>query len=311
MENKRETILITGGAGFIGSHIADKLIKRGYKIIIVDNLSSGRKENLNSKAKFYKADICDIKISKIFQKERPQIVIHMAAQVSIAKSVENPVRDAEINILGSINILENCRKSKVKKIIFSSSAAVYGRVDTFPTPETCKTRPLLPYGIAKLTIENYLNYYCKTHGLVSVILRFANIYGPRQDFKGEAGVVAIFCNKIISGKQPIIYGTGAQTRDFVYVDDVAEAVVTSVLKKDAVGIFNISTGKETSINDIFEIINNKTGAKFVKKYAAEKSAGEQKSCLDYAKAKKELGWQPKNVLQEGLMLTLESFKGKV
>ena len=186
--------LVAGGAGFIGSHHVDRLIKEGHKVVVIDNLSTGKKENLNPKAKFYKLDIRDPEISQIFSREEPEIVFHYAAQIDVRKSVKDPIGDAKINILGTLNLLENCREFKIKKVIFASSGgAIYGDADIVPTPENYPEWPLSPYGIAKLTIDKYLNYYYQVFGLLYISLRFANVYGPRQDSKGEAGVVAIFC----------------------------------------------------------------------------------------------------------------------
>jgi UDP-glucose 4-epimerase len=306
--------LVTGGAGFIGSHLVDKLIKKGHEVVVIDNLSTGKKENLNPRAKFYKVDICDSKISQIFKKEKPQIIFHYAAQIDVRKSVEDPIEDAKINILGSLNIIQNfirensCSNSrKFAKVIFASTGgAIYGDADIIPTPETYPELPLSPYGIAKLTIEKYLNYYYKIFDLPFVSLRLANIYGPRQNSKGEAGVIAIFCDKMLSEKQPIINGDGKQTRDFVFVDDVVKANILA-LKKDKVGIFNIGTAKETNINTIFRKLKELTGSN-CKEIHGPALLGEQKrSCLDYSKTKKELGWQPKYSLDEGLKKTVEWF----
>ncbi|MFA5050679.1 MAG: NAD-dependent epimerase/dehydratase family protein [Patescibacteria group bacterium] len=300
--------LVIGGAGFIGSHLTDRLIEEKYKVAVIDNLSTGKKENLNPRAKFYQIDILSPRISKIFQKEKPEIVFHYAAQIDVRKSVENPMEDAKINILGGLNLLENCKKFKVKKIIFASTGgAIYGDADIIPTSEDYPEFPLSPYGIAKLTIEKYLNYYCKIFGLSYIALRFANVYGPRQNSKGEAGIIAIFCDKMLSGKQPIINGSGKQTRDFVYVKDVVEAAVLA-LKKNKVGTFNIGTSKETDINTIFKKLKELTGSKYKEIHCPEKLGEQKRSCLTYFKAKKELGWQPKYNLDNGLRQTVEWFK---
>jgi len=307
--------LVTGGAGFIGSHLVDRLIKEGHRVVIIDDLSTGKKENLNSKAKFYKIDICSSKISQIFKKEKPEIIFHYAAQIDVRKSVENPVEDAKINILGSLNVIQNFisinrqnpHKSATKFIFASTGGAIYGEANVIPTPEGYPEFPLSPYGVAKLTIEKYLNYYHKVFDLPYVSLRLANIYGPRQNSKGEAGVVAIFCDKMLSKKQPIINGSGRQTRDFVFVGDVVEANIL-VLKKNKIGIFNIGTAKETDINTIFKKLKNLTGSKCKKIYDPALPGEQKRSCLDYSKAKRELGWQPKYSLDNGLNKTVEWFK---
>jgi len=297
--------LVTGGAGFIGSHLVDRLIKEGHKVAVIDNLSTGRKENLNPKAKFYKIDICSYRISQIFKKEKPEVVFHYAAQIDVRKSVKDPVEDAKINILGTLNILENCKKYNIRKVIFASTGgAIYGDADIVPTPETYPELPLSPYGIAKLTIEKHLSYYYKVFGLPYVSLRLANVYGPRQNSKGEAGVVAIFCDKMLSKKQPIINGDGKQTRDFVFVDDVVEANI-SALKKDKVGIFNIGTARETDVNTLFKKLRELTDSKCAKIHGPTLPGEQKRSCLDYSEAKRELGWQPKYSLDKGLKKTVE------
>jgi len=302
--------LVTGGAGFIGSHLVDKLIKEGHKVVVIDNLSTGRKENLNPKAKFYKIDICSYRISQIFKKEKPEVVFHYAAQIDVRKSVKDPVEDAKINILGTLNILENCKKYNIRKVIFASTGgAIYGDADIVPTPETYPELPLSPYGIAKLTIEKHLSYYYKVFGLPYVSLRLANVYGPRQNSKGEAGVVAIFCDKMLSKKQPIINGDGKQTRDFVFVDDVVEANI-SALKKDKVGIFNIGTARETDVNTLFKKLRELTDSKCAKIHGPTLPGEQKRSCLDYSEAKRELGWQPKYSLDKGLKKTVEWFRNK-
>ena len=302
--------LVTGGAGFIGSHLVDRLIKGGHKVVVIDNLSTGKKENLNPKAKFYKIDICSYRISQIFKKEKPEVVFHYAAQIDVRKSVENPVEDAKINILGSLNLLENCRKCEVKKFIFASTGgAIYGDTEIVPTSENYPEFPLSPYGIEKLVIEKYLNYYHKTFGLPYIALRLANVYGPRQNSKGEAGVVAIFCDKMLSKKQPMINGDGKQTRDFVFIDDVVEANILA-LKKNKIGIFNIGTAEETDVNTIFKKLKNLAGSKCKKIYGPTLPGEQKRSCLDYSKAKKELSWQLKYSLDEGLNKTIKWFRNK-
>jgi len=308
-------ILVTGGAGFVGSHLVDRLIKEGHQVVVVDNLSTGKKENLNKKAKFYKIDICSPKISQIFKKEKPEVVYHLAAQIDVRKSVEDPVRDADINILGSLNLIQNFirvnprlnqRKSAStnKKIIFASSGAIYGDTNVIPTPEAHPENPETPYGIAKLAIEKYLYFYQKTLGLNYTALRLSNVYGPRQNSKGEAGVVAIFCDKMLSGKQPVIFGSGRQTRDFVFVDDVVEAALLA-MQKEKRGLYNIGTVKETSINEIFKKIKKLTSSNCQEIHGPAKTGEQKRSCLDFSKAKKELNWQPKYDLEMGLKLLIK------
>lgn len=300
--------LVTGGAGFIGSHLVDKLIKKRYKVCVIDSLSTGKKENLNKSARFYKRDICDAMISQIFKREKPEVVFHYAAQIDARKSVENPVENAKTNILGSLNILENCRKCGVKKFIFASTGgAIYGEANIVPTPETYLEFPLSPYGNTKLTVEKYLNYYYRVFGLLFVSLRLANVYGPRQNSKGESGVVAIFSDKMLSRKQPIINGNGQQTRDFIFVEDVVEANILA-MKKDEVGIFNIGTAKETSVNEIFKRLKNLTNSKYKEIYTPVQPGEQKRSCLDYSKAKNKFGWQPKINLNQGLIKIINWYK---
>ncbi len=300
--------IVTGGGGFIGSHLVNKLLEQGYKVAIIDNLSTGRKENINPKADFYNINIQDSKISEIFNKVKPDIVFHYAAQINVRKSVDDPIESAKINILGSLNILENCKNFKVRKIIFASTGgAIYGEAKTIPTPEDYPPKPVSPYGIEKLIFEHYLSFYKKEYGLDYLILRFANVYGPRQNSKGEAGVIAIFCDKMIAGEQPIINGNGTQTRDFVFVDDVISANMLAIEKNEN-GIFNIGTGIETNINDIFRKFKGLFHVEIKEIYAPKKQGEQKRSCLDFKKAKVTLGWQPKYDLNKGLKETQEWFK---
>jgi len=302
-------ILVTGGAGFIGGHLVDRLIKQGHQVIVVDNLSTGKRENLNPKAKFYKTDICSPKISQIFQKEKLQIVFHYAAQVDVRKSVRDPVSDAKINILGTLNILNNCKKSKVKKFIFASTVGVYGEPKTLPVKENHPLNPLAPYPISKLAIEKYLNFY-QTQGLDFVSLRCSNIYGPRQPTEiGEGGVIAIFINKILKGERPIIFGPGLQTRDFLYIDDAVETAILA-LKAKSGSIYNVGTNKEITINNLLKLIA-KILKKNVKPIFQPLRQGEIiKSRIDFSKIKKELGWQPSHTLEEGLDETIKWFRNE-
>jgi UDP-glucose 4-epimerase len=304
-------ILVTGGAGFISSHLVDALIERGHRVVVVDNLSTGKKENINKKAKFYKIDICSPRIVEIFKKEKPGIVFHFAAQINVRKSVEDPLFDAKVNILGSLNVIQNffkLRTSNLKHqtLIFASTGgAIYGETNKIPTPENYPADPISPYGIAKLTIENYLKFYKENFGLKFISLRFSNVYGPRQDPKGEAGVVAIFIEKLLKRERPTIFGNGNQTRDFILVEDVVSACLKAMEYKGEKEIFNIGTGIETSINELYEIISKLLKTKVKPKYAPGKPGDLKRSCLDISLAKRELEWKPKYNLKEGLKKTIE------
>ena len=301
-------ILVTGGAGFIGSHLTDKLIEKGHNVVVIDNLSTGRKENLNPKAKFYEMDICNTDIFKVFQEEKPEIVFHFAAQIDIRKSVKDPIEDAKINILGSLNLIQNCQKIGVKRFIFASSGgSIYGDTKIIPTPEKHPENPESPYGICKLTIEKYLYFYKKTFDLNYTVLRLANIYGPRQNSKGEAGVVAVFCDKMLKNQEVMINGDGKQTRNFVFVDDVVSAAVMSIEQKES-EIYNIGTGIETNINEIFRKIKELTNSDCEEIHAPEKKGEQKRNCLDFSKAKKEFNWEPEYNLEKGLEKTVKWFK---
>jgi UDP-glucose 4-epimerase len=304
-------ILITGGAGFIGSHIADRYLQLGHEVVIVDNLITGQPENIPEKATLYEMDICDPNLSDIFKKERPNVVSHQAAQMDVRKSVADPIFDATNNVLGGINVMQNCVTFGVNKMIFASTGgAIYGEQDYFPADEEHPLRPLSPYGITKLTTEKYLYFYQQTYGLNYTVLRYANVYGPRQNPHGEAGVVAIFLTKILTGEQPIINGDGKQTRDYVYVGDVVKAGEIALNSADN-KIYNIGTGIETNVNELFEQIRNAVGRN-VPEVHGESKAGEQlRSVLSTSKIKKEEGWQPSVNLNEGLKLTAEFFRKKI
>jgi UDP-glucose 4-epimerase len=303
-------ILVTGGAGFIGSNIADEYIKLGHNVIIADNMSTGVREFINPKAVFYEVDIRDEKLSEIFENYKIDIVNHHAAQIDLRKSVESPKFDVDVNVTGSINLFELAVKHKVKKVIFASTGgAIYGEHDYFPADENHPTRPYAPYGINKLTVEKYLFYYNHVFGLDYVVLRYANIYGPRQNPYGECGVVAIFTDKILRGILPVINGDGEQTRDYVYVGDVVKANVLA-LNSNKPAVYNIGTASETSVNYIFDKINKLAGTDFKENHGPPKKGEQKRSVLSYEKIYKELGWVPEVNINEGLKLTIAYYKIK-
>ncbi len=308
--NKMDKILVTGGAGFIGSHIVDLLIKNNYDVVVVDNLSTGRNENINKKAKFYKVDITDAKkLRNVFQKEKPKYVIHEAAQINVRESVKNPQLDAKINIMGGVNVLECCKDFKVRKIVYSSSGgAVYGNPNKLPCTEETPTKPLSQYGVSKLVFENYVVMYSKLYGLDYTILRYSNVYGPRQDPKGEAGVISIFISSLLSKKQPKIFGDGNQTRDFVYVEDVANANLLVLKKNTKTKIFNIGVGKETSVNELYNKIAKALNSNIKAKHTEAVKGEVKKIYLNIGKVKKELGWNPQTNIDAGLKKTIDWLK---
>lgn len=303
-------ILVTGGAGFIGSHLVDALIAKKHQVITVDNLSTGFKKNINPKAKFYQADLTNHKkIENILKKERSEVIFHLAAQIDVRKSVADPIFDARSNILASVNLINLADALKVKKFIFSSTGgAIYGDTKNRPTIEKEPEWPLSPYGIAKLAIDKFLYFYSQIHGLNFSSLRYGNVYGPRQNPHGEAGVVAIFLNKMLKGDQPTINGNGKQTRDYVFVEDVVDANLLALKNFKKSGIYNVGTGEETDVNKLFREINRHFDGKF-KEFHGPAKIGEQKtSCLSFAKIKKDFGWSPKVDFETGIRKTFEWFR---
>ncbi|MFH0861074.1 MAG: NAD-dependent epimerase/dehydratase family protein [Candidatus Altiarchaeota archaeon] len=305
-----EKVLVTGGAGFIGSRIVDLLIGKGYSVAVVDNLSTGRRENLNKKVAFYEHDIRQ-PLDRIFEKEKPDFVCHQAAQVNVRNSLNDPVFDASTNVLGSLNVLECCRKFEIEKVVYSSSGgAVYGEPERLPCDEDHPISPICPYGVSKYIVEKYLAAYDSVYGLKHTILRYGNVYGPRQDPMGEAGVVAIFVDRFLKGNAPTINGDGNQTRDFVYVGDVANANLMALEKKAAGRAYNIGTGVETSVNDITRTLMSIMKPD-VKPVNGPSIAGEvNRICLNVERARKELGWVPNIRLEEGLRETVGWFRKK-
>jgi len=310
MENaKFKKILVTGGAGFIGSHVVDLLIKNGYQVAVVDDLSAGNRKNLNPKAKFFKINILSPKLIDIFSKFKPQAVIHHAAQINVRSSITEPIFDAKTNILGSINLLEACRRIKIKKIVYANSGgAMYGEPKKLPCSENHPIQPLSPYGISKQTIEHYLWFYHKLSGIDYNSLRYANVYGPRQDPKGEAGVVAIFIDKLLAGERPVIFSDGEQTRDFVFVADVAEANLAALQKMTKSHCFNIGSGQAFSVNQIFKSLSQIIQTQIKPKFGPAVPGEVRDIVLDTNLAKKELGWQVKTRLYDGLKKTVAWFK---
>ncbi|TAK66795.1 MAG: NAD-dependent epimerase/dehydratase family protein [Bacteroidetes bacterium] len=301
-------ILLTGGAGFIGSHIADAYLNAGHTVTIIDNLSTGSVGNLNTNARFYQMDIREFAIDKIFDEGNFDVVNHHAAQMDVRKSVIDPIFDSSVNILGTLNLLENCKRCGVKNFIFASTGgAIYGEQDYFPADELHPQRPLSPYGITKLAVEKYLFYYDQVWGIHPTILRYANVYGPRQNPHGEAGVVAIFARKMLSGETVTINGDGEQTRDFVFVQDVVAANLIALTQGDT-ATYNIGTGIETTVNKIYSTMELLLGTHCGKMYAPAKEGEQRRSVLSFDKIKTALAWQPSVTLGAGLDATLNYFK---
>jgi UDP-glucose 4-epimerase len=301
-------ILVTGGAGFIASHISDAFIDAGHHVTIVDDLSAGFEKNINPKAKFVKANIGDKNLSQLFEKEKFDVVNHHAAQMDVRRSVKDPEFDATTNILGTINLLQNVIKFKVKKFMFASTGgAVYGEQEYFPADEKHPTQPRSPYGISKLSVEKYIHFYNAEYGMKYSILRYANIYGPRQNPFGEAGVVAIFSTKLLKGDQPIINGAGKQTRDYVFVGDVVKANLLT-LNDEANDIYNVGTEIETDVNQLFHYINSISGANKEEKHGPAAAGEQMRSVITSSKLFNKFSWQPKTKIEDGLKATVEYFR---
>jgi len=303
-------ILVTGGAGFIGSHVVDTFVEAGHDVFVIDNLSSGRKEFINPKAKFFNVDITDRgQVAKVIKEVKPNVVNHHAAQISVRISVQDPTIDARINIVGLLNLLEEARLHGTSSFIFASSGGVvYGDASTLPTPEDYHPlAPLSPYGVSKLASEHYLNFYYQTYGIKFVALRYSNVYGPRQNPYGEAGVVAIFSKKLLSGQVCTINGDGRQTRDYVYVADVALANLAAV-HSPFVGAVNIGTNVETDVVILYENLAQVVGSELKPVYGPVKIGEQKRSCLKISKALQVLRWKPEITLSEGLKTTVSYFQ---
>jgi len=336
-------VLVTGGAGFIGSHIVDALVAVGHRVVVVDDLSGGKEENLNPAARFYRLDVCSPELEKVFRDEKIEFVNHHAAQIDVRRSVADPMEDARVNIQGLLNILENCRRFQVRGVVFASSGGVvYGEPQALPVAENYPKGPLSPYGVSKLSSEYYLYCFAQVAGLPYVALRYGNVYGPRQDPHGEAGVVAIFGLKMLAGETPVIYGDGEQLRDYVYVGDVVRANLLAMRRlldgrerksaqsdpggaagagapgesAPAPGVpgvdgpaYNIGTGVGTSVNELFALLSDLTGYRGEAQRGPERPGELRRIYLDCTRAFRELGWRPEVSLREGLRRTVEFLAG--
>lgn len=305
-------VLVTGGAGFIGSHVVDAYLAAGLDVAVVDNLATGSRSNLNPAARLYQVDIREAAdLERVFADERPEIVSHHAAQASVRLSMEDPPRDAMINVIGSLHVLEAARKHGVRKVIYAATGgAAVGEPQYLPVDEDHPVEPLSPYGANKHAAEHYCLLYHHSFGLDTTILRYANIYGPRQDPRGEAGVIAVFAGLMLQGGQPIVNGTGEQERDYVYVGDVARANVLA-LTKGSGRMYNIGTGVSTSVNGLFDRLAELIGYGEPRQHGAQLSGEVYRIFLTYERARQELGWQPEVGLDEGLRLTVESIRAQI
>jgi len=304
-EERRMKVLVTGGAGFIGSNIVDQLVQEGHAVVVVDNLYRGRRDYVNKDSIFYEIDIRDDALHDVFRKEKPECVIHQAAQSDVSRGLKDPYFDGSVNILGTINVLECCKKTGVQKIIYASSAAVYGNPEYLGIDEAHPIKPISFYGISKYVSEQYIRVYSELYGLKYTILRYANVYGRRQLSDGEGGVISIFLDKMSRGEAPIIYGTGLQTRDFIYVADVVAVNCLALYKGDN-HVLNIGTGREVNINELVDLFNQKMNTKIRPQRAPERKGDILRSYFQNQKAKKILGWTPKYSIEEGLQEMIHS-----
>jgi UDP-glucose 4-epimerase len=316
-ERNMTTVLVTGGAGFIGSHVVDALIAEGQRVVVVDNLSTGKEQNMNAKAMFYRMDICDPRLDEVFAREKIEWVSHHAAQIDVRKSVAAPQEDAKVNVLGLLNLLENCVRYGAKGLVFASSGGVvYGEPDHLPVTETYQKAPLSPYGVSKLASEYYLYYYSRVHNLPYIALRYGNVYGPRQDPHGEAGVVAIFTAKMLADESPAIFGDGEQLRDYIFAGDVARANLLAMRRLADMpppksiddNAYNIGTGIGTSVNQLFNNLAAITGFHGTVEYGSERKGELKRTFLNISKAEGELSWRPSMSLLNGLKSTIAFFQ---
>jgi UDP-glucose 4-epimerase len=302
-------VAVTGGAGFIGAHSVRALLGRGHRVTVVDDLSHGRREAVPAEARLSVLDVRDATLARLFEEGRPDSVLHLAAQMDVRRSVADPLFDASVNVLGTLNVLEAARRAAVKRIVFASSGgAVYGEQDAFPATESHARRPASPYGVSKLCGEEYLAHYALVYGMSTVALRYANVYGPGQDPHGEAGVVAIFLDKLLSNQAATINGDGLQTRDYVYVGDVARANLLALEAPACTGALNIGTGAETTVVELAKQLAHHAGAQPRFSHGPAKPGEQRRSSVAPAAARRALGWAPEVALEEGLARTARSFR---
>lgn len=302
-------ILVTGGAGFVGSHVVDRLIADGHAVDVLDNLTTGRRDRVHPDAHLHAWDLRDARLDAVFAAARPEAVVHIAAQAAVPRSVTDPLFDASVNVLGTIALLEACRRAGVRRALYTSTGgAGYGDTDVVPTPEDHPLRPASPYGVSKITAERYLECWAGLTGGGALTLRLANVYGPRQDPAGEAGVIAIFTSRLLAGEPCIVNGDGQQTRDYVYVGDVADAVARGVTSADVTGVVNIGTGAETTVNELHRRLARLAGVSRAAEHAPAKPGEQRRSVLDATRAKTLLEWSARTTLDEGLTQTVQWFR---
>jgi UDP-glucose 4-epimerase len=302
-------VLVTGGAGFIGSHVVDRLLEDRYTVEVVDNLATGRRERVPAAAQLHVCDLRDERLGGVVAAARPEVVVHAAAQAAVPRSMTDPRFDASVNVMGTINLLEACRRAGVRRAVYiSTGGAAYGDTKVMPTPEDHPLRPASPYGVSKITGERYLECWAGLTGGHGLTLRLANIYGPRQDPAGEAGVIAIFASRLLAGAPCVVNGDGEQTRDYVYVGDVADAVARAVASGEATGVANIGTGVETTVNELYRRLARLVGVTRAAEHAPAKPGELRRSVLDAAHAKSLLGWRASTSLDEGLGKTIAWFR---
>jgi UDP-glucose 4-epimerase len=305
-------ILVTGGAGFIGSHTVDALVASGkHQVSIIDNLSAGKRHQVNPGASFHEIDLRDADaVGRVIGAETPEVIVHLAAQMDVRRSVADPAFDAQVNVVGFLNLMESARQRGLRRVIFSSTGgAIYGEQDTFPASEDHPRRPVSPYGVAKMATESYLFFYKVQYGIEYTALRYGNVYGPRQDPHGEAGVVAIFCGRMLEGKPCTIYGDGKQTRDYVFVADVARANIAAA-NGNANGAINIGTGIETSVNDLYHTLGTVGDVTRAPEYGPARPGEQSRSVISPARAGELLNWRPQVELANGLDQTFSYFKDR-
>lgn len=305
-------VLVTGGAGFIGSHVVDRLAADGHAVAVVDNLSSGRQELVTAAAELHVCDIRSVRLDAVLGATRPDALVHLAAQPAVARSVTDPLLDASVNVLGTLSVLKACERAGVRDVVYiSTGGAAYGDTDVLPTPEDHPTRGTSPYGVSKLAAESYLACWAGLTGARVVSLRLANVYGPRQSALGEAGVVAIFAYRLLRGEHCVVNGDGEQTRDYLYVEDVADAVSRAVAQRSAIGAVNVSTGVATSVNELYRRLARVAGVSRAPQHGPARPGEQRRSVLDPGRAKTVLGWTPTTSLDHGLQKTVASFRKEV